>query len=440
MKKTKEDKCDALIVGAGVVGSYLARRIAEEGHKVIIVDKRSRAELGGWKNSGHNIDKDVFKKLPVEPPAESEIGAQVEYAEFRGPNTHFKFRLPMYNVRLGLFTRRILDDAMDAGASFQGGVECLGAEIEDGCVVGIKARKEGGDVSYRAKLVVDVSGICAVVRNSLPDEFGIDKKMTPFDYLNVYSEDRKVDPAHWPVPFTYHSVMQGWSGSRRPGVIGLGLGRFGYTGEDPAEACRALARQALSVPGEVIFKTRARVPVRHPLHKLAAPGVMILGDAAYQGKPLNGEGLSVMLYAAETAAGVAARALANDDVSEESLWDYSYRYQRKWGKRFAPIHRLRYELSRFSKEEQAFTMGLGLYGPEEMSSIMLDGKLEISALQLANKVRNGWKAIFKPDLVIRLARASLQGSKLTELYRQYPRKPADITDWAAEADHLFRHD
>ncbi|GEM_PF-2117081 len=438
--KTLESGYDAIVVGAGIVGSYLARRLAQDGHRVLLLDKRPKKELGGWKNSGHNIDKRVFNDLPIEPPSESEIGASVKYAQFRGPGKTFKFYLPMYNVRLGPFTRRVVDEAVRAGVKFQDRVKCIGVEVKAGKVVGIEAERSGKNVRFRARLVVDVSGIGAVVRNSLPEEFGIEKALTLWDYLNVYAEDHEVDPAHWPVPFTYHTVMQGWSGPRRPGVVGLGLGRFAFTGEDPAAACRELAREALSVPSKVIFKTQARVPVRHPLHKLVAPGVMILGDAAFQGKPLNGEGISVMLYAAEMAAEVAGKALKDKDASEKALWRYCTRYHREWGASFAPFHRLRYELLRFSKAEQRFMMGLGLYGPEEMSSIMLEGKLEMTPERMLNTIRAGWKAVVKPDIVIRLARASIQGEKLKKLYERYPTDPKHLTEWAAQVDSLYNHD
>ena len=71
---------DVIVVGAGIVGSYLARRIAEAKHSVLLIDKRSKDSLGSWKNSGHNIDKNVFAKLPISPPTDRELGASVDYA------------------------------------------------------------------------------------------------------------------------------------------------------------------------------------------------------------------------------------------------------------------------------------------------------------------------------------------------------------------------
>ena len=439
-KKTLKSGYDAIVVGSGIVGAYLARRIAESGHKVLMIDKRSKDELGVWKNSGHNLDKKVFEDLDIDKPSESELGAEVDYADYLTTGESFKFKLPMYNVKLAPFSHRMVDDAVKAGVKYQDRTKCTGAFIDKGKVAGINALRDDEEIQFRSALVIDVSGIGAVVRKSLPDEFGMEKNLTPRDYLEVYAEDHEVDPKDWPVPFTYHSDIQGWSGPRRKNVIGLGLGRFGYTGEDPAVLCRELAAKVVKVPSEIVFQTRARVPVRHALYKLVAPGLLMLGDSAFQGKPLNGEGISVMLYAAEIAAEVIDKSIKNKDNSEEALWPYCVKYHRDWGARFAPFHRLRYELLRFSKAEQSFMLGLGLYGPEEMSSIMLDGKLEMTPQSVINTLKNGWRALARPDIVIRLVRATVQGQKLKKLYEQFPGDPKRLPEWAAQVDELFQHD
>lgn len=431
---------DVIVVGSGIVGAYVARRIAEGKHQVLLLDKRSKEELGAWKNTGHNLDKNVFDNLPISKPTEAEIGASVDSAEYRTPGKSFRFKLPMHNVKLGPYTVRMVDDAVRAGVKYQDRAKCVGAYIRKGKVEGVTAVYKDEEITFQAGIVIDVSGIDAVIRNSLPEEFGIDRGITPKDYLNVYSEDHEVDPQHWPAPFTYHSELQGWSGSRRKNVIGIGAGRFAFTGEDPVKAAQEIVGRVIKFPSEVTFQTRARVPVRHALHKLVGPGVMILGDAAFQGKPLNGEGISVMLYAAEIASQTAINALDAHDVSEDALWPYCVRYHRDWGKRFAPFHRLRYELLRFSKSEQAFMLGLGLYGPDDMSSIMLDGTLDMTRERIVNTISSGWRAIAKPDIVIRLVRASMQGEKLKKLYAEYPSNPRQIKQWISQADALLQHE
>jgi len=428
---------DAVVVGAGVVGCYVARRLVEQKRKVLLLDARKRETLGGWKNSGHNIDKRVFERLPIRQPSDDEIGAQVDSAHYRFPTKSFDFYLPMYNVRLGPFTQRMLNDAIEAGVEFRDEVKCLGAIIENGSVVGVTAKSGRKAAPLRASLTIDVSGIDAVVRNSLPDEMGIEKGLTINDYLNVYSEDIEVGMENWPVPFVYHPIYQGWSGPRRPGVVGIGLGRFASTGEDPRVIHPELVRRALKVTGKTIYKTYQRVPVRRPLIKLVASGAIILGDAAYQGKPMNGEGLSVMLEAAEMAADVAGRAFYRKDFSEKSLWPYSRRWHRNIGARFAPLHRMRMEILKLSRADQIFLMALGVYGPREMSAIMLEGKIEVALRGIPRIALATLRGAFRPDLLTRLLRASLDGQKLKKLYRQYPDDPHELPGWVRQVEALY---
>lgn len=435
--KYNPHRWDAVVVGAGVVGSYLARRMAEGGMKVLLLDARNKAELGSWKNSGHNIDKSVFQRLPIRAPSEEEIGAQVEDAYYDSPGKSFTFRLPMYNVRLGVFTQRMLDDAIEAGVEFWDEARCLGAVIGNEKVVGVKILKDKSEGEIRASLTVDVSGVEAVVRKSLPWEMGIERETDPNDIILVYSEDREVGLEHWQVPFVYHARFQGWSGPRREGVIGIGLGRFASTGEDPRKIHPEFAEHALPVEGKTIYKTYQKVSVGKPLHKLVADGVMMLGDCAKQGKPLNGEGLSVMLYAAEMAAQTAVRAWRMDDFSEKNLWDYSVKWHRQFGARFSSFHRLRYEVVDMPKDDQNFLLGLGLYGPKEMSSIMLEGRVSITPGTILNVGRLMRKGISRPWVLKRLARASIDGWRLKNLYSSYPEEPKKLPHWIKEVDKLY---
>lgn len=429
---------DAVVVGAGVVGSYLGRRMAEGGMKVLLVDARRKEELGLWKNSGHNIDKSVFHRLPIRPPSDEEIGAQVDEAYYDSPGKSFTFRLPMYNVRLGVFTQRMLDDAVEAGVEFLDETRCLGVVVENEKVVGVRVLHGKNESEVRASLTIDVSGVEAVVRKSLPAEMGIQRETDPNDMILVYSEDREVGLDHWQVPFVYHARFQGWSGPRRPGVIGIGLGRFVSTGEDPRKIHPEFVEHALPVKGKTIYKTYQKVSVGKPVHKLVADGVMILGDCARQGKPLNGEGLSVMLYAAEMAARVAVEAWKKGDFSERSLWRYSMEWHREFGARFSSFHRLRYEVLDMSKDDQNFLLGLGLYGPEEMSSIMLEGRISITPSTLLNVGKLIRRGISRSWVLKRLARASIDGARLKRLYLNYPEDPAGLKEWMEKVDELYQ--
>jgi digeranylgeranylglycerophospholipid reductase len=433
------DRCDVIVVGAGIVGSYFARRCAEGGLRVLLLDRRAREELGGWKNTGHNLDQRVFTELPLAAPSEDEIMARIDTAVFRPPvGEPFEFELPMISVRLKEFTARVLGEALDADVEFHDQTLVLGPIVEDHAVKGLVAECGGERREFRAALTVDVSGIEAVVRGALPAEFGFPAQLGRDDFLLVYGEDWEIGTEHHP-RFTYHPKWQGWSGPRRPGVIGIGLGRFAARDEDPRELFAEFSREVWPAGGKRTWSTFNRVPLRHPLHSFVGNGVMMLGDSACQGKPLNGEGVSVMLLAAEIAQAVAARAVKSGDVSAAGLWDYNVRFQRDFGARFAPFHRLRYELLGFTATEQEHLFKMRMYGPEEISGIMGRVEMTMSLGRIPRLAASLARGASRPDLLLRLVRATLDGRRLMKLYQAYPWRPEELPGWAARVDELFHH-
>jgi len=433
------DKYDAIVVGAGIVGSYFARRLAEGGLKVLLLERRKRDEIGGWKNSGHNLDQQVFKDLPIDPPTDDETLARIDRGVFNPPvGEPFEFDLPMVNVRLKEFTARINREALDADVEFRDETKVLGPIVKDGAVRGVAAECGGEEREFEAAVVADVSGFEAVVRAKLPPEFGIQNKLSSLDYLLVYGEDWEIGKEHKPM-FTYHPKWQGWSGPRHPGAIGIGLGRFAARDEDPRDMFAEFSKEVWPAGGKRVWKTFNKVPLRHPFHSMVANGFILIGDSACQGKPLNGEGVSIMLYAAEMAKDVVVRAVEDGDVSAKGLWDYNVKFHTDFGARFAIFHRLRYELLRMNQAELDFVYGMQMYGPDDISGIMNRAEMEMSPTRLLRVLAAASRGLSRPDVLIRMTRASIEGAKLKKLYKEYPRSPEGLAAWVDKVEALYHY-
>lgn len=430
---------DAVVVGAGIVGSYFARRLAEGGLKVLLLERRPQEELGGWKNTGHNLDRRVFELLPIKAPTEEETLARIDKALFRPPvGEPFEFDLPMINVRLKEFTARINREALDADVDFRDRTKVIEPIVEHGFVRGVRAECDGKEEEFRAAVTADVSGIDAVVREKLPPEFGFPSRLPRTDYLLVYGEDWEIGPEHRP-RFTYHPKWQGWSGPRQPGVMGIGLGQFAARDQDPREMFPEYSKEVWPAGGKPVWKTFNRVPLRHPLHSFVGNGVLMIGDSALQGKPLNGEGVSVMLFAAEAAQKAAVKAVKSGEPSARALWDYNRSWQSTWGARFSVFHRMRYEFLRMNQAELDFMFKMRLYGPEEMTGIMERAELTITPGRLLRTVGALARGISRPDLLIRLGRATIEGSHLKKLYENYPAGPEGLSAWAEKVEELYHY-
>ena len=60
------NKFDCIVVGAGTAGSILAKKLAEAGYKVLIIDKKTKKNVGQtWEVS---IEKNVFGRIGLKLP------------------------------------------------------------------------------------------------------------------------------------------------------------------------------------------------------------------------------------------------------------------------------------------------------------------------------------------------------------------------------------
>jgi geranylgeranyl reductase family protein len=71
-----------------------------------------------------------------------------------------------------------------------------------------------------------------------------------------------------------------------------------------------------------------------PMKKTYASGLMVVGDAAGQCKPVSGGGIYTGAVAAKIAAIVAAEAIAENDFSEKKMSEYEKRWKKELGKEF----------------------------------------------------------------------------------------------------------
>ena len=73
----------------------------------------------------------------------------------------------------------------------------------------------------------------------------------------------------------------------------------------------------------VLYTVVGGVPCATTLKKIVADGLMLVGDAAHQVNPISGGGITTAMIAGKIAGGVAAKAIEEDDVSENRLAQYA---------------------------------------------------------------------------------------------------------------------
>ena len=95
-------------------------------------------------------------------------------------------RYAFYVMGMPLFIKRLQGYAVEAGAQILFETEFAGLLLEEGRPAGINARTAGEELTIKAPLVIDASGVDSVVRVSLPARLGVEiDPIDPQDFLYV---------------------------------------------------------------------------------------------------------------------------------------------------------------------------------------------------------------------------------------------------------------
>ena len=161
---------DVVIVGASSSGAYFARRMAEQGFSVLVIEASSRENLSRGYDIFHIADADIKKHgLPEAHPGDGiwsfEFDEMAHYSPYNhAPKTYAVKTIGMHKHAYML---RLDDWAEEAGATILFEAPFESAIVKGKAVKGVRFRCGGKTCSVAAKLVVDASGQPAVVRTSL---------------------------------------------------------------------------------------------------------------------------------------------------------------------------------------------------------------------------------------------------------------------------------
>ena len=313
---------EVIVVGAGPAGSAIASLLARRGHDVLLLDA---ARHPRDKICGEGVSPEAWRLLDA-------MGASGRVQALRPmPLRGMRLVSPNGTAFTGLYRncerpgfallRRRLDAALadtarEAGAELREETTVTGLLRDGAAVTGVVVGREGAAV--RARVVVGADGRRSVVARQL-------------GLLREHSRLRR---------FAVRGHWQGMEGLDETGEMHVGAG--GYCGIAPLSsrcgnvtfvlpAARMAAaagdlegfyRDTLRTRWPTIAERlasarlceppRAIGPLALVCRDVAAPGAVLVGDAAGFHDPFTGEGVTLALRSAELAADAIGRALAAD--------------------------------------------------------------------------------------------------------------------------------
>ncbi len=437
---------DVVIIGGSTAGCYFADKMAQNGFKVLVIEKSSREKVSPEYDVFHMGLSDMQQfSLEIPQPGDPEYCFEFEdsdnYSAFGNHPKPSKF--PVVGMHKHAYILRMADKAIKSGADFLYEAPFLKPIYTNGKITGVTYKTAGGEESVSCRLVADCSGIPAVVRRSLPAYYKIEPfELTPNDvffvvlkYINFADKRPK-----WLQSESWLFYKTWLAPSDDDGAI-LGVGaNFGY---DYAEKILDLFIKNVKMPEYTVRKTeRGRTPYHRAPYSFVSDGFIAMGDAACLTKPFCGEGCTCALVLSDIAADVITGILkAGEYPTREKLWSINKRYNDAQGKEFAGLLAMLIGVIRHNAEENEYffkhdvifsrkILGGGAGGVSLSTPDILKMVLFIIAGVICRKVR--------PSTVKSIVGAALNSGKITKLYEEYPETPDGYDEWVIKAGALWK--
>lgn len=423
---------DVIVVGACTAGTYFSGLLGKAGLRVLVIDKDSEENLCKRLDIVH-FTRDSYAQFGLEPsePGDEEFVRNFNICYSKSAlNNHLKENaISVAVLHLPLFIKRLRKNALAHGVEFRFSTAFDRLLYEDGRIRGIVT---ASGEKIRSRLVVDASGISAVVRRSMDDPYIENFETGPRDkfyvllkYVELLDKSVTIDASTgWP-------YFKGWIAPQHHAggaIIGVGANlSFDY-----ARKCMAKFENAIPLPEyRLQYEEAACTPYRRPPFSFVTDGFLVIGDAACLTKPINGEGIPSAWVQCTPAADVVIRALKDGAYpTREALWEINTLYQRGEGAAYAGERAMLIGAVDMSPKDNDFMFGKGIVfrsddeeGPANLPLALLGGVIT---------------GQFSIRAFVNLMKATLKGMALEKHYKNYPNSPAGYAQWAKKAYKLWK--
>lgn len=457
------NKFDCIITGAGTAGSILAKKLAEAGFKVLLVDKKPKKKIGHpWEVS---IEKDVFSrvglKLPykkhwIENPAKSRFYSDKKEDYIEIDTVHDN----VFNIQHKILNQFLLDEAIKAGAELRTGYSASNLIInKDDIVKGITGKRKGllrtSNFSLNAEVIVCASGINAVLRKRTPESFMIKHRLRMQDFAYAWMALHEMSDKHIKKLQENLDIVPGMSYSR--------LGKFhGYqtlhlrkdntvcfvfstaVTESREHSAEVLYREFIEknpVFGRLIYGGGRPIPIRRAIDTMVGDGFVCIGDSACQVIPTMGSGVASSMHAADIAAHSITDAFNRNDFSKEKLWNYNHKYQSKRGAILASYDIIRRFLQSLTTKDIDSIFKSGLLKNDNFVNTFSSNKIKYDIMETIENLVKIFSNFSLLPIGFKLIQSFNDSGRALKLYKKYPEEfnKEEFIEWQKQTDSLFSH-
>lgn len=348
------EQYDAIVVGAGPAGSVAARKLAEGGLDVLLIEKRQ--EIGAPIRCAEAIGVDVTRPyIDIDDHWICARIAAYSIHNIEGDCAQVPPTEPTLVVDRKVFDWELAHLAAKAGAWVRTRTQAEGLLKDGDRVVGVKLSSMGKRSEIKARLVIAADGTESQVARwaGLKTVPPMADFYVGFQYL-LSRLRGKIDPT----VCQYH--------------LGYSLAPGGYLwvfpkGEDTANVGLVItADEAKTVSAQtyldrfverhypkssILGVIAGGIPATGALKKMVTDGLMTVGDAAHQADPLTAGGINLGMIGADLATQVALEGFRKNDLSAKALSKYESLWRDRFGRQHAALYQVRKMLAKMDDQQ-----------------------------------------------------------------------------------------
>lgn len=348
---------DAIVIGGGPVGSFVALQLSKAGVKTTVYEEHPK--VGVPSHCAGHISIRSLKNMRLYPlPEGIEENTFCSANFYSSYGTKFKLSLSCpvtVALNRACFDQYLAEQAQKAGANYVLNTRVQSLLVNNGFVKGVKIKKANGvEENIFSRVVIDAEGISsrllhqAGLRTKKPSKILYTAEA---EITNIFNCELNAVEVYFGKE--YAPGFYAWLIPRRDGSAKLGLAT---NDGNPLEYLkRLIAKHPVAskqlAKAEINRINYHAISLSGPIPKSYTKGFLAVGDCASQVKPTTGGGVIFGLSCAKIAAQVASSAIGNGDVSAEFLKIYQQRCNELTNLDFGVMLRLRRFLDSLSDDK-----------------------------------------------------------------------------------------
>jgi digeranylgeranylglycerophospholipid reductase len=330
---------DCVVIGAGPAGTVTARFAAEQGAKVLIIERRQ--EIGVPVLCGEGISKKIDEWNVIE--GRRWIASKMDGARIYSPDktcvtlsAEFAGNETGYVIYRDIFDQELAKQAVKSGVKIMMNTQATKLLHKEKKIIGVKARKFDNEIEIEADIIVGADG----VESRIGKWAGINTTLKTKDLetccqytlTNVDCKDAYCDF------YLGKNISPGgyiWVFPKGDNTANVGIGILASLSES-GMAKKLLDNFILKdnrlKNGQPIRFIAGAVPVANPVETVR-DNLILVGDAARQVDPITGGGLTHCLEGGKIAGETIGMAVENQKFDKKTISIYEERWKKAFGKK-----------------------------------------------------------------------------------------------------------